>query len=97
MARPGLRRGHDAGGNVVVEREHRDCRFPDREGRGRDDGRQQPLEALTRLGQLCRDPRASGMRFGSDMVGDEPYDPLPVDDRNSPAGIFEPAAQPIDP
>jgi hypothetical protein len=37
------------------------------------------------------------MLFGSDMVSDEPYDPLPIEDGNAPAGIFEPGAQPIDP
>jgi hypothetical protein len=72
-------------------------RFPDGEGRRRDDRRQQPLETLTGLGQLCRDPRTSGVRFGSDMMGDEPYDALPIDEGNAPAGIFEPGAEPIDP
>jgi hypothetical protein len=37
------------------------------------------------------------MRFSSDMVGDEPYDPLPIGDGNAPAGVREPGAQPIDP
>jgi hypothetical protein len=37
------------------------------------------------------------MRFGSDMVGDEPYDPLSVDDGDAPAGVLEPGAEPIDP
>jgi len=37
------------------------------------------------------------MRFGSDMVGNEAYDPLPIGDGNPPGGIFEPGAQPIDP
>jgi hypothetical protein len=37
-----LGRRHDPGGRIVVEREHRDGGLADGEGRGRDDGRQQP-------------------------------------------------------
>ena len=55
----GLVGRHDAGRDIVVEREDRDGGLADREGRRRDDGRQQPLEALSRFGQLGRDARAS--------------------------------------
>jgi hypothetical protein len=37
------------------------------------------------------------MRFGPDVVGDEPHDPLAIGDGNAPAGVLEPGAEPIDP
>ena len=46
----GLARGHDPGGDVVLQRENGDRRLSDREGRGCDHWRQQSLEALTRFG-----------------------------------------------
>jgi hypothetical protein len=95
--RRGLRCGHDAGGDVVVEREHRDGRFSDREGRRYHDRWQQPLKALTGLGQFGGDARASRMRLGPDMVGHEPHDALAIGHGNAPAGVFKSRAQPIDP
>jgi hypothetical protein len=44
--RLGLIGRHDPGRDIVVEREHRDGGLADREGRRRDDGRQQALEPL---------------------------------------------------
>ena len=46
--------------DVVVEREDRDGGLADREGRSRDDGRQQSLEPLSRFGQFGR--RRAGCR-----------------------------------
>ena len=50
----GLRDCHDAGGDIVVEREDGDRRLADREGRRCHHRRQQPLKALSGLGQLGR-------------------------------------------
>ena len=47
--RGGLPSRHEAGGDVVLQRADRDGGFADREGRERGDGRQQALEALSRL------------------------------------------------
>ena len=83
----GLVRRHDAGGDIVVEREDGDGGLADREGRRRDDRRQQPLEPLSRFGQLGRDARAAGMDLGADMMGDEPHDALAIGGRQTLAGV----------
>ena len=92
-----LRRRHDAGGDVVVEREDGDRGLADREGRGRHDRRQKSLEPLARLGQLGRDARRAGMNLGADMVGDEADDALAVGGRQAFSGIGQSARQPVDP
>ena len=74
----GLVGRHDAGRDIVVEREDRDGGLADREGRRRDDGRQQALEPLARFGQLGRDARGAGMDLGADMMRDEADDALAV-------------------
>ena len=66
----GLAASHDAGGDIVVEREDGDGGLADRKGRRRDHRRQQALEPLSRLGQLGRDTRAAGVDLGADVVGD---------------------------
>ncbi len=58
--RLGLICDHDPGGDIIVEREHRDGGLADREGRRGHDGGQQPLEPLPRLGQLGGNTRGAG-------------------------------------
>ena len=88
---------HDAGSDVVVEREHGDGGLADREGRRRDHRRQQSLEPLACLGQLGRDAGAAGMNLGADMVRDQAHDALAIGGRQALAGIGEPFGQPVDP
>ena len=93
----GLRAGHDAGLDVVVEREDRDGGPPDREARRRDDGREKALEALSRLGQLGRDARRTGMNLDADMVRDEANDAFGIGRGDAAAGVLKAARQPVDP
>ena len=93
----GLARGHDPGGDVVVQREHGDRRLADREGRRRDHRRQQALETLPRLGQLGRDARAACMNLGANVMGDQPNDALAVGSGQAFAGVRQAARQPVDP
>ena len=93
----GLIGRHDAGGDIVVEREHGDGGLADREGRRRHDRRQQALEPLARLGQLGRDARRAGMHLGADMMRDEADDALAIGGRQTLAGIGQPFGQPVDP
>ena len=95
--RLGLIDRHDAGGDVVVEREDGDGGLADREGRRGNDGRQQALEPFARLGQLGRDARAAGMNLGADMMGDEANDPLAIGGRQPLACIGKSLGQPVDP
>jgi hypothetical protein len=88
---------HDAGGGIVVEREHGDCGFADREGRCRDDRGQQTLEPLATLRQLCRQARRTGVNLDPDMVGDQADDAFAIGRRKSLAGIGDASAQPIHP
>jgi hypothetical protein len=55
-----LLRRHDPGRDVIVEREHRDGGLADREGRRRDDGRQQALEPLPVSGSSAETRGAPG-------------------------------------
>ena len=48
----GLSRAHDASGDVVIEGEDRDSGFADREGRRRDNRREQSLKPLAGFGQF---------------------------------------------
>ena len=73
--------------DIVVEREDRDGGLADREGRSRDDGRQQSLEPLSRFGQLGRDARAAGMDLGADVMRDEADDALAIGRRKHRAGV----------
>ncbi len=97
LQRHSLRGGHDAGGDVVGEREHRDRRLADGERRCRDDRREQPLEALARLRQLGRDARLAGVDLGADMMRNQPDDPLAVVCSHPGARVGQPARQPVDP
>src|SRR3546814_6660862 len=61
---------------IIVEREHRDGGFADREaGRGHHRW-QQPFEPLAGLGQLRRNTRHIGMNIDADMMRDQPDHPL---------------------
>ena len=92
-----LLRPYDAGGDIVIEREHGDRRLADGKGRRIDDGRQQTLEALACLGQLRRNARCAGMNLGADMVRDNPNDPFAILRRKPCARILKPRRQPIEP
>ncbi len=94
---PRLLGRHDAGGHIVLQREHGDRGLADRKGRRRDHGRQQALEALPRSGQLGRDTGASGVDLGADMVGDEPDNALAVGRRQSLTRIGQALREPVDP
>ncbi len=89
--------GHDAGGDVILQREDGDGGFADGEGGGRDHGRQQALEALTRFREFGGDARRAGVDLGADMVGDEADDALAIGGGHLLAGVFQPAGQPVDP
>lgn len=93
----GVRLGHDARGDVIPEREHRDRRLADREAGRCGDWRQQPLEPLARFGQLGRDAWATGVDLGSDMVRDQAHDPLAISGRQVLAGIRQPRTEPVHP
>ena len=82
---------HDAGGDIVVEGEDGDRRLADGEGRCGHDRRQQPLEALSRLGQLGRNARTCRMDLGADVMGNEPHDALAVGCGEALAGIRQAA------
>ncbi len=93
----GLAAGHDAGLDVIAEREHRDGRAADGEaGRGHHRGHQ-PLEPLPAFRQLGRNARRSGVDFDADMVGDQAHDPLGVGGRHAAARILKAARKPVDP
>ena len=89
--------GHDAGVDVVAEREHGDRRAPDGEARRRGHRRHQALEPLPAFRQLRRDARAAGMHLDADMVRDQAHDAFGVRRRDAAAGVFEAARQPVDP
>ena len=89
--------GHDAGVDIVAEREHGDRRAADGEARRRHHGRHQALEPLPAFRQFGRDAGAAGMHLDADMVGDKAHDALGVGRRDAAAGIFEAARQPVDP
>ena len=88
---------HDAGGDIVVEGEHRDGGLADGEGGRRHDGRQQTLEALAGFGQLGRYARAAGVHLGADMMRDEPDDAFGIGwrDKRSPVSTRPPASRSI--
>ena len=93
----GLRAGHDAGVDIVAEREDGDGGPADGEARRRHHRRHQALEPLPAFRQLGRDARAAGMDLDADMVRDEAHDALGVGRRDAAAGILEAARQPVDP
>ena len=93
----GLLLRHDAGGDIIVEREHGDSRLADGKGRRIDDRRQHALEALACFRQFRRDARRPGMNLGADMMRDESDDPLAILRRKSRARILKPARQAIEP
>src|SRR3546814_17471555 len=68
----------DAGGDVVVERENCDGWLSDGKSRRSDNRRQQPFESLAGVGQFGRDARRTRMKFGPDMMGDDPEDSFPL-------------------
>ncbi len=89
--------GHDAGGDIVAEREDRDGGLADGEGRGGNDRRQKPLEPLPRLGQLGGDARGTGMDFGADVMGDQAHDALAIGGRQALPRIGEAFGKAVDP
>ena len=88
---------HDAGGDIIVEGEDGDRRLANGKGRRGHHRRQQPLEALSRLRQLGRNPRTCRMNLGADVMGNEPHDALAVGCGEALAGIRQATRQPIDP
>jgi hypothetical protein len=70
--RLGLEPRHDAGSDIVIEGEDGDGGLADREGRGRDDGRQKPFKPLCRYRQLGKDAGATRIDRGADMVRKAP-------------------------
>lgn len=93
----GLVGRHDAGGDIVVEREDGDCRLANREDRSRYDRRQQAFEALAGFGQFSRDTRPSVMHLGTDMMGDEADDAFAIGGRKSFPRIGQAVREPVDP
>jgi hypothetical protein len=93
----GLRRRHDAGRDIIVEREHGDGGLADSKGGRCDDRRQQALEPLSRLGQFGRDARGAGMDFGADMVRDQPHDAFAIGGREPLTRVGQPFGQTVDP
>ena len=89
--------GHRARGDVIIECEDSDGGLSDGEGWRRDNGRQQSLEPLSRLGEFCRDARALRVDLGADMVRHQAHDPLAVGGGQGAAGILQTAREPIDP
>ena len=88
---------HDAGRDIVVEREHRDRWFTNGEGGRRHDRRKQSLKTLTGFRQFGGDPRRSRMRLNTDMMGDQANDPFAVMRRQSFTRLRQTAGQPVDP
>ncbi len=71
-----MERPHDAALDVVVEGVDQLCRLADGEGWPGDDGRQQPFEALARLGELGADHGIAGVALDVDVRGNQADDPL---------------------
>ena len=92
-----LIRIHDAGGDVVVEREHGDRWLADSKGGGRDHRRQQTLEAFSGLGQFSRNARRTGMHFRTDVVRYQPNDAFSISGREALSCVGQTARQPVDP
>ena len=92
-----LLRGHDAGGDVVVEREDGDRWLADSKGRRRDHRRQQTFESLSGLGQFSGNARRTSMHFGADVVRHQPNDAFSVGGREALACVRQAARQPVDP
>ena len=93
----GLTVRHDAGGDIIIEREDRDRRSPNGKARRRYHGRHQPLEPLPAFRQFRRDARMTGMDLDPDMMGDEANNPFGIGRCRAAAGIFKAAGQAIDP
>ena len=93
----GLVSGHDAGGDVILQRENGDGGFADGKGGGCDHGRQQALEAFTRFREFGGDTWSAGVDLGADMVGDEADNAFAIGGGHLLAGVFQPAGQPVDP
>jgi hypothetical protein len=93
----GLRAGHDAGLDIITEREDRHGGAANGEARRRHDRGDQALEPLPAFRQFGRDTRRTGMHLDADMVRDEPHDPFGIGWRHSAAGILQPGRQPVDP
>ena len=92
-----LKRGHDAGRDIIVEGEDGDGLAANCEARRRDHWRDQGLETLPAFRQFGGDARAAGMNLDADVMGDEPYDALGVGGRDAEAGVLEAARQPVYP
>ena len=82
--------GHDVRRDVIGKAEDGGGWLADGESGRRDDGRQQSFEAFAAFRELRRDPRASRMHFGADMVGDEPHDTFAIGGRKALPGVGEP-------
>ena len=93
----GLRRAHDAGGDVVIEGKNSDRRFAYREGRRCHDRREQALKPLAGFWQLGRHARRSRMYLGANMVCDKAHDAFAIVRGQALAGVDESTRQPIDP
>ena len=93
----GLLRGHDARGDVVVEREDGDRGLADGEGRSRNDRRQETFEALAGPGQFGRDAWRAGVHLRAYMVRYQTNNALAVRRRQCFAGINQATRQPVNP
>jgi len=93
----GLRRRHDAGADIVVEREDGDGRTANGEARCGHDRRHQALEPLPAFRQLGRDARTVRMDLDTDVMCNEAHDAFGVCGRDAATGIFQPARQTVDP
>jgi len=88
---------HRTGGDVVLQREHRDRGLADRKGRCRNDRRKKSLEPLSRLRKLGRDTRPLRMDLSADTVREQAHDPLAVGRGHRPSAVLQTTRQPIDP
>ena len=93
----GLKSGHDAGRDIIVEGEDGDGLAANGEARRRDHRRNQALETLPAFRQFGGDARAAGMDLDPDMMSDEPHNALGVGGRDAEASVLEAARQPVDP
>ncbi len=82
-----LLRGHDPGGDVVVEREHGDGRLADRKGWSRNNWRQQTFETLAGFRQFGRNTRRTRMHLRTDVMRHQPNNALAVSGRQDLAGV----------
>lgn len=92
-----LIRGHDAGGNVVVKREHGCCWLADSKGGSRDHRWQEALKTLSGLGQFSGNAGRTSMHFGTDVMRHQPNNAFPVSSREALSRVRQAARQPINP